>query len=130
MGKCILAGHTTGDTGGLRISTGSYVGTGTASVTLTFPFTPKVLIVSHRQRAGYFASVQTGVASTDNYGGNGFIVLYGTSYYIIGQSETRGSEKRIDFAWDNKTVSWTGYPANSAWTANYPNNDYDWLIIG
>ena len=126
MGKCILAGHAVNN---LRIATGSYTGTGGA-VTLTFPFTPKMLIVTNRDRAGYFASVQTDVASTDNYGGNGFIVLYGTSYYITGQSETRGREKRIVFTWNNQTVSWTGYSASSAWAANDINNNYDWLIIG
>ena len=126
MGKCILAGHAVSN---LRIATGSYTGTGDA-VTLTFPFTPKLLIVTNRDKAGYFASVQTGVASYDNYGGNGFMVLYGTSHYITGQSETRGSEKIIDFTWNNQTVSWTGYSAAPAWAANNTNNNYDWLIIG
>lgn len=124
MGQCILAGHTTGDTGGLRIATGSYVGNEARSVTLTFPFTPKVLIVTNRNRAGYFAYPN----SYNNYGGDGFIVLYGTTKYVIGQNETAGNEKRIAFTWNGESVSWSG--ENFTWVLNDTNNNYDWLIIG
>ncbi len=127
MGKCILAGHTAGDTGGLRIATGNYVGTGTASVTLTFPFTPKLLVVANHNQAGCYAT-QTG---ENTNGGQGFVVIYGTTKYIVGQNNitaTFPTALELTFTWDGESVSWKG--SAQGWAANYNNNNYDWLIIG
>lgn len=128
MGKCILAGHTTCDTGGLRIATGSYVGTGATSVTLTFPFTPKVLIVANHNKAGCYAISTSGYNTN---GGQGFVVIYGTTKYIVGQyhiTESFPTIVEVTFSWDGESVSWRGF--NDEWIANESKQNYDWLIIG
>lgn len=125
MGKCILAGHASSDSGNLRIAIGSYVGDGKTSVTLTFSFTPKLLIVANHNHAGCYA------AQNNNTAGQGFVVIYGTTKYIVGQSNLTGtfpSAQKLNFTWNEKSVSWSG--PTREWAANDINNNYDWLIIG
>lgn len=69
--------------------------------------------------------------SNDSNGGQRFVVIYGTTKYIVGQNNvtaTVPTALELTFTWDGESVSWKG--RDRGWATNYNNNNYDWLIIG
>ena len=94
-----------------KIEVGSYVGTGSAKVTLTFSGTPKIVVISGMASGGsstVTAVLIHGIASVYASGHSG-----GTSAILIALQ---------GISWENKSVSWTN--GNKDYGANITGKTY------
>lgn len=138
------------DSKGVKIATGSYVGTGTHGsdnpCTLTFDFTPKFVMVYQQSSmgnlTGYYYEWYT-EADSDNsyiYPSNTLIAAYGAnSAERCGkQHSSYGSDGRITdhFTWGENSFSWysTGSASasykNGIMQLNHINYVYNYIAIG
>ena len=93
--------------GGAKIATGSYVGTDSLDVDLTFDFKPKLLIIS----------------------GKGMNLVYGTICLPYGSRENKGSIFHFEnIAWHENSVSW--YADLAFCAANMSGDTYHYVAIG
>lgn len=112
---------------GLRMETGTYVGTGSYginnSIRLTFQFTPKLVIVHQVwSQDGDVASalLVNGITRSIAYSG----------YYGLGTTKTTGSCNSLLVTWGDGEVSWFTNHTNSQSQLNILNQTYRYVAIG
>ena len=103
--------------GGVRVETGTYIGTGTYGSarrnTLTFDFPPKLLLVQ-RQGAQQYGTL---------------LALSGNDYVALIYRESNSAIDLVSLAWSGNSVSW--WNGNSAtYQLNYEGSTYYYLAIG
>lgn len=105
--------------GMLQCATGSYTGTGEYGAehpnTLTFDFTPMLVIVTGRDVANYVCTQTTFTRGSDIAS---IVTRYGNNFAGTFTSPT----------WGARSVSWSGLDAYTQ--SNYENVVYHYLVIG
>ena len=100
----------------LGVQSGSYTGTGaygsSSQNSLTFNFTPKIVIINETTNYNFFA-----------------IMIHGSSDSSVFPGTDAGDVMGITLAWSNKTVSWYGQSA-AQWQLNRSGKVYNWVAIG
>ena len=108
-----------GDAGGVRIATGSYIGTGTYGVnnpcSLTFNFSPKLVVLSN--------------ASTYSTDTSGLLVMVAGSNMALSLDESNQSTtSRISLTWGTDSVSW--HTTSAARQMNTSSRNYHYVAFG
>ena len=108
-----------GDAGGVRIATGSYTGTGTYGAnnpcSLTFPFVPKLVVLSN--------------ASTYSTDTSGLLVMVAGSNMALSLDESNQSTtSRISLTWGTDSVSW--HTTSAARQMNTSSRNYHYVAFG
>lgn len=108
-----------GDAGGVRIATGSYTGTGTYGASnpcsLTFPFVPKLVVLSK--------------ASTYSTDTSGLLVMVARSNMALSLDESnQNTNSRISLTWETDSVSW--YTASAERQMNTSSRNYHYVAFG
>ena len=100
----------------LGVQSGSYTGTGvygsSSQNSLTFKFTPKIVIINEATNYNFFA-----------------IMIHGSSDSSIFPGTDAGDPMGIVLTWSGNSVSWYGYSA-AQWQLNRSGEVYNWVAIG
>lgn len=123
--------------GGVKIATGSYVGTGTYGssnpTSLTFDFVPMLVLVA-KKAAGSFteydATMGTPSVTSDGLWRDSFVWMYGAGGAgVSNSSETSGLKRACIFSLNGKTLSyWSDSRAGTQ--ANTSGVTYNYVAIG
>lgn len=112
-----------GASGNLRVSTGSYTGTGTYGVgnqnSLTFDFTPIALIV-YDTTSGFYGLCPIGT----NYG------WYSSMFWSVGQTASVVNQYGCNISSGGNTVSWYTIGNSAVYQLNVSGHTYNYIAIG